>query len=331
VSGPIERAEHFKSDRELQLVRVLDDQRALGALSRIVLGYFKLAVVSAVAQYAFTAVSTPLLAEHGGLTKLQFMLDDGLSISAYTIYLYTNFSGYMDIVIGIGWMLGQNLPENFDHPFAARNLFEFWSRWHMTLSEWFKTYLFNPLVKAFAERVSNPRLLPSLGVLAFFVSFFVMGVWHGSTIVFVIYGLVMGAGVSLNKLWQMALTRRLGKKHYRALAESALYTALAQGLTFGFFAMAVTALWVDVDQLGRIAHGLGSGGALIVLIAVSLCATLVFTLARVIGHLLPSRQRVAAWRASMPVRHAALAMQVLVIFIIASFFHKAPEFVYKAF
>ena len=68
-------------------------------------------------------------------------------------------------------------------------------------------------MKLFAERsLSNPKALPYFGVLAFFISFFVMGVWHGSTMVFVIYGLVMGAGVSINKLWQIAMTKRLGKK-----------------------------------------------------------------------------------------------------------------------
>ena len=62
------------------------------------------------------------------------------------MYLYFNFSGYMDIVIGSGVLLGQSMPENFDKPFSARSFLEFWQRWHMTLSQWFKFYLFNPLL-----------------------------------------------------------------------------------------------------------------------------------------------------------------------------------------
>src|ERR1700743_635640 len=115
----------------------------------------------------------------------------------------------------------------------------------MTLSEWFKTYLFNPLMKFLATRVTAPALLPYLGVVAFFVTFFVMGVWHGSTGVFVIYGLVMGAGASLNKLWQVFMTKRLGKKRYKAVGASFAYASLARGLLVAFFALALTAPWVN--------------------------------------------------------------------------------------
>ncbi len=170
------------------------------------------------------------------MTGWRFTAQYAASAVAYTFYLYYNFSGYMDIVIGIGWLLGQNLPENFNRPFAARNIFEFWSRWHITtLSEWFKTYLFNPLMKFLAGHVAAPVWLPYLGVIAFFVTFFVMGVWHGSTGVFVIYGLVMGAGASINKLFQVFMAQQLGKKQYKAVSESFAYATLARGLMFAFF------------------------------------------------------------------------------------------------
>ncbi len=71
--------------------------------------------------------------------------------------------------------------------------------------------------------------MPYLGVLAFFITFFVMGVWHGSTAVFVIYGLLMGAGVSINKLWQIYMTKRFGKKGYKAFGERKLYQYACRG------------------------------------------------------------------------------------------------------
>src|SRR5205809_926186 len=129
-------------------------------------------------------------------------------------------------------LLGQHLPENFDRPFTARNFLEFWQRWHMTLSNWFKLYLFNPLVGALAGRFPSRAAAPYLGVIAFFVTFGVMGVWHGTTTVFVIYGLLMGAGASANKLWQVALARRLGKQGYRRLAENPLYLYGCRGVTY---------------------------------------------------------------------------------------------------
>ena len=150
----------------------------------------------------------------------------------------------MDIVIGIGTLLGQSLPENFDKPFTARSFLEFWQRWHMTLSQWFKFYVFNPLLMFLMTWLPSPALTSYLGVLAFFITFLVMGVWHGTTAVFVIYGLLMGAGASINKLWQVACTERLGKKRYRVLTESTAYIYFARGVTVGYFVLALTCLWV---------------------------------------------------------------------------------------
>ncbi len=94
---------------------------------------------------------------------------------AYAFFVYFNFSGYMDIVIGIGRLLGFKLPENFDRPFAAENYLDFWQRWHMTLSEWFKTYVFNPLVKKLYDSTGQqPKRMPLLGVIGYFVTFFLL-------------------------------------------------------------------------------------------------------------------------------------------------------------
>jgi alginate O-acetyltransferase complex protein AlgI len=332
VSGPIQRSNEYLADLG-RLDRKVDETLAFAALHRIIKGFIKLAVVSAVANYLFANFSTAVLAETTPMAGWRYVAQFAASAVTYTFYLYYNFSGYMDIVIGIGWLLGQNLPENFDRPFSARNIFEFWSRWHMTLSEWFKTYLFNPLMKVLAEHVSAPSALPYLGVVAFFVTFFVMGVWHGSTGVFVIYGLVMGAGASLNKLWQVFMTKRLGKKRYKAVGDSFVYATLARGLMFAFFALAVTGLWVNMDQLLRMAHRLGVGGFALALFGTALCAAFgglaVDIAGRTLAHLAPRLDRPGA--VGVMTRNFVLASEVLLIFAVGAFFHKAPEFVYKAF
>jgi alginate O-acetyltransferase complex protein AlgI len=332
VSGPIQRSDQYLADLE-QLGRKVDDTLAFAAFHRLIKGYIKLAAVSAVANYLFVNLSAPVLAESTALAGGRYIAQYAASAVTYTFYLYYNFSGYMDIVIGIGWLLGQNLPENFDRPFSAHNIFEFWARWHMTLSEWFKTYLFNPLMKFFAARVSAPALLPYLGVLAFFITFFVMGVWHGSTAVFVIYGLVMGAGASINKLWQVFMTKRLGKKRYKAVGESFVYASLARGLLFAFFALAVTGLWVNMEQLELLAARLGVKGFVAALLVTALCAAgggvLVDGAGRVLRHLAPQLNRPGV--VGIFKRNLILASEVLLIFAVGSFFHKAPEFVYKAF
>jgi alginate O-acetyltransferase complex protein AlgI len=332
VSGPIQRSNEYLADLG-QLTRKVDETLAFTAMHRIIKGFVKLAVISAIANFLFSNLSGVVLAEattmHGGRYVAQY----AASAVTYTFYLYYNFSGYMDIVIGIGWLLGQNLPENFDRPFSARNIFEFWARWHMTLSEWFKTYLFNPLMTCLAARVTAPGWLPYLGVIAFFVTFFVMGVWHGSTGVFMIYGLVMGAGASLNKLWQVFMTRRLGKKRYKSVGDSFAYASLARGLMFAFFSLAVTGLWVNMDQLIRLAHRLGAGGLGLALFGTTICAAvggvLVDHAGRMLVRLTPRLDRTGV--TGVVTRNLVLASEVLLIFAVGSFFHKAPEFVYKAF
>src|SRR3546814_9533403 len=105
----------------------------------------------------------------------------------------------MGVAIGLGRLLGIAIPENFNRPELARNFLEFWSRWHITLSDWFKFYVFNPVTKELLRIADRPTLTPWLGAVGFFLTFFVMGVWHGTSATFVVYGLLLGLGVSLNR------------------------------------------------------------------------------------------------------------------------------------
>ncbi len=332
VSGPIQRSNEYLANLG-QLDRKVDETIAFTAMHRIIKGFVKLAVVSAVFNYLFANLAAPVLAQATPMTGWRYAAQYAGSAVTYTFYLYYNFLGYMDIVIGVGWLLGQNLPENFNRPFSAHNIFEFWSRWHMTLSEWFKTYLFNPLMRVLADHIAAPVWLPYLGVIAFFVTFFVMGVWHGSTVVFVIYGLVMGAGASLNKLWQVFMTQRLGKKRYKTLGETFAYATLARGLMFAFFALAVTALWVNMDQLWLLARRLGVGGLFFALFGTALCAAVVGPLVdhtgRILARLAPRLDRPGV--SGLITQNFVLASELCLILAVGSFFHKAPEFVYKAF
>lgn len=273
-------------------------------------------------------ILTPDLAPAGGRLVAEY----GFCAITYTIYLYTNFSGYMDIVIGVGRLLGQDLPENFNKPFLARNFLEFWSRWHMTLSQWFKTYLFNPFMSLLINRVPQPAMVPYLGVTAFFATFFVMGIWHGTTMVFVIYGLLMGAGASVNKLWQLIMVDRLGRQGYRALCEQPFYIYSCRGLTSGFFIIAVTCLWVNMDQLRRLWGNLGPAGVSSALLLTAMtCGVAMFLQ----DFVLVQVRKWFAWAAVLSQRgvfgNLWSAVQILLILIISTFFHKTPEFVYRRF
>jgi alginate O-acetyltransferase complex protein AlgI len=327
VSGPIQRYQDFSPMDGVEIVP-LDADRVYTAFSRVVTGYIRFAVVAEAADYVYLTLA-PHLSGTGPMLWVLF----AVCAAAYTAYLYLNFSGYMDIVIGIGMLLGMSLPENFNRPFSARSFLEFWQRWHMTLSEWFKLYVFTPLLMRLMTRWPSPQLTAYLGVFAFFVTFLIMGIWHGSTLVFVIYGLLMGAGASGNKLWQIFCADRLGKRRYRTLSQTPTYVYLARGLTFSYFTVALTCLWEPaLPQYLALAGRLG---------VIGICAAFVLL---ALGFALSALTFDAGWAwvraraGSVPVlggaliyRNTGLAVRILAVLMITSLFNRAPEFVYKAF
>ena len=104
---------------------------------------------------------------------------------AYSLYIYLDFSAYTDMAIGVAWILGFELPENFNAPYCARTVADFWRRWHMSLTGWFREHLFFPLG---GSRVAQWRVY--LNIL---IVFAVSGLWHGAAMTFVVWGVLNGA------------------------------------------------------------------------------------------------------------------------------------------
>jgi D-alanyl-lipoteichoic acid acyltransferase DltB (MBOAT superfamily) len=222
---------------------------------RVIVGFFKVNVLglmfSTLQNRAINALSPNQPIMIGALT--------GAAIAAsYSIYLYFNFSGYTDMVIGISQFLRIRLPENFNRPFSADNFLEFWNRWHLTLSNWLKTYVYNPLLMAVMRRFPSASTA-FLGVLAFFVTFFLIGLWHGQTSEFIFYGVLLGAGISVNKLYQIQMTKTMGKKRYKALCDNWIYQTVCRGLTFTFFSLSLLWFWSNWTQLRAFARCFHSG------------------------------------------------------------------------
>jgi alginate O-acetyltransferase complex protein AlgI len=124
-----------------------------------------------------------------------------LAVSCYTLQIYFDFSGYSDMAIGLGRMFGFRFPENFRYPYIATSMQDFWRRWHITLSAWFRDYLYVPLG---GSRVGTRRLYANLLTV-----FFLCGLWHGASWTFVVWGLLhgffliaerMGLGAVIGKL-----------------------------------------------------------------------------------------------------------------------------------
>ena len=225
------------------------------------------------------------------------------------------------------------LPENFDRPFSASSVIDFWNRWHITLSNWLKTYVFNPLLVALMRRISSVALEPFLAVFCFFVTFFLIGLWHGRTSEFVFFGILQGGGMSINKLWQMGLARVMGRRGYKELAKNAIYVAFGRGLNFVWFAFTLFWFWGNWSQIDTIFSALRVGEWLAVGMTTWLAATVVLAawewLRAALLSIRTSEGPVLVSRYALVAYASAMGLAALVITVLLN--QAPPAIVYKTF
>ncbi|MDH4945508.1 MBOAT family protein, partial [Sulfurimonas sp. C5] len=113
---------------------------------------------------------------------------------SYTFQLYFDFSGYTDMAIGAALLFNIKLPQNFDSPYKAKDIQDFWRRWHMTLSRFLRDYIYIPLG---GNRVSEPRIYSNL-----MITFIIGGLWHGAGWTFVFWGFLHGAALVIHRIWK---------------------------------------------------------------------------------------------------------------------------------
>lgn len=168
IKDRVESFELFKSGLRKFIV---------GLFKKIVIANTCASIADTVMVLEIDAVSTPLA---------------WLGIVAYAFQIYFDFSGYSDMAIGLGRMFGFRIPENFDFPYIATSIKDFWRRWHISLSTWFRDYLYIPLG---GNRKGAVRTYVNL-----FIVFFLTGLWHGATWSFVFWGLFHGSFLVLERL-----------------------------------------------------------------------------------------------------------------------------------
>jgi alginate O-acetyltransferase complex protein AlgI len=242
VSGPVQRYQEFAAQAVGMASYRLNEQVFLEALGRMARGWFCVLVLGDIAKHFWLGLKA---VAYEGVYPLAF----GGSQLAFLAYVYLDFSGYTDIVIGAGRLVGLKLPENFNRPFEARSFLEFWGRWHMTMSNWFKTYVYNPVLRLLATRWPAPTAANVLASIAFFVTFFLVGMWHGTTGEFAVVGLLLGLGASVNQLYRGAIRRLLGKQASARLSAHVLYGMAAKGLTFAYLCVAIIPLGMQEDEM----------------------------------------------------------------------------------
>ena len=213
TAGPIDRLERFVSGLNAPLR--LDADGWLDAGQRIFIGLFKKFVVAdALAWIALNESFARDAQSVGWLWTLLY---------AYSLRIYFDFSGYTDIAIGLGRLLGIRLPENFDSPYLKPNLTQFWNSWHITLTQWFRSYFFNPLARAL--RSASKPVSPWMLILFSQVTTMVLiGLWHGVTMNYILWGLWHGCGLFIQNRWS-----EFARARY---SQQALPVSLQRGVQF---------------------------------------------------------------------------------------------------
>jgi alginate O-acetyltransferase complex protein AlgI len=193
TAGPIDRVERFVKDERAPFK--LDAAVLLDGGTRIALGVLKKFVLAD--SLALVALDSTSAAQTTSPVWMWVL------VYAYAWRLYLDFSGYTDIALGLGRLVGIRLPENFDRPYTRQNLTLFWNSWHITLAQWFRTYVFNPLTRALRAPTLPARPLPApvIILLTQMVIMLLIGLWHGVTVNFVIWGAWHGLGLFIHNRW----------------------------------------------------------------------------------------------------------------------------------
>jgi D-alanyl-lipoteichoic acid acyltransferase DltB (MBOAT superfamily) len=225
TAGPIDRVERFAGDLRAPLS--LSNNDWLEAGSRIVVGLFKKFVVAdLLAVISLSDVLVDYVKSPGWMWLLVY---------AYAFRIYFDFSGYTDMAVGLGRLLGVKLPENFNAPYLKQNIALFWNAWHMSLTQWFRAYTFNPLTRLLRSgRHAPPTWLAILITQVF--TMVLIGLWHGITAGFTLWGLWHGLGLFIHNRW-VVLTRGFWSRQ-RSSIPATRAAAFAGGLlTFHFVAV----------------------------------------------------------------------------------------------
>ncbi len=185
VAGPIVRPQYMLP--QLEAKPVFDTTQQLEGLWLIATGMAKKVILGDTLQVNFVKRVFDNPERFSGLENL-------VAVYGYAIFIYANFSGYTDVARGSAKLLGFELPLNFDAPYIAKNLQEFWHRWHISLSTWLRDYLYKPLGGSRGSTWLTYRNL--------FLTMLLGGFWHGAKWTFVVWGVLHGAALAVTRLWQ---------------------------------------------------------------------------------------------------------------------------------
>jgi D-alanyl-lipoteichoic acid acyltransferase DltB (MBOAT superfamily) len=228
--GPIQRFQDFDAQWTGQAPPPRDDvESRVDAVNRVLRGFVK--------AFALAPWLSPFLLK--GDLPIEVMSASELLFRSYAFYLflYLDFSGYCDIMIGIGSLMGIRPPENFLFPFAARNVSAYWLRVHRSLTLWLTDYVFTPCYKFGLSLGAGAGPFVALAA-SLLVTMLVAGVWHGPTLNFVLFGLIHGVALVVMHGYDAIMGSWMGKARFRRFSQGPIVTGVATLITYNFTSLA---------------------------------------------------------------------------------------------
>ena len=244
LAGPILRYAEFVTDFYEEKTALTRDE-IYNALNRAINGYLKVYLLSGIAGH-FAKSFFDGLFDHGSILKAAAAFCIFAFFNGW--YIYLNFSGYCDIVIAFASLAGLKVHENFNRPYLARSVTEFWNRHHITLSEWIRDYIYSPLFKSF---ISGPfkKHVKAGQYLALFLTFTIAGIWHGTDLNYLIYGLFQGLGVVVATMLKDRRKKKYTKEQNKAWEASLAAATLGRCVTWGYICLTFSFVGYDVVGL----------------------------------------------------------------------------------
>lgn len=221
-AGPIDRWDRFTKELKNGPETGISED-FLSAFKLIALGLFhKFILADSLAKMALSEQNAHQFVHSGWAWAALF---------AYGLQIYFDFSGYSEIAIGLGVLLGIHLPKNFDHPYLKPDLTKFWSSWHMTLTQWIRSYVFNPLTRSLRGKKEHPLPQWLIALIAQLTTMLLIGLWHGVTVNFIIWGLWHGLGLFFHQMYSRKTAPWLRSK---SISFQRAYTVASTVLTILF-------------------------------------------------------------------------------------------------
>lgn len=299
IMGPIIPSDCFFS--QLDGKREIGDQNRAAVL--VILAIFKIMIcANCLENYADNILSSP--ESYSTLTLFT-------AINAYAVELFCNFSGFINLVTAAALILGFNLPENFNMPYTAVSVQDFWKRWHMTLCDFIMRYIYFPLG---GSRCSLPRTIFNL-----FAAFIISGLWHGCTLNFVIWGAMHGAGVAFNHL-----NRKFGFVSVPAWAGRLLTYLYVTAAWVPFRAESTEEAWSFVRAFFTNLSFEASGETLAVLASLAVWWVVYPRLGSAVG-------RLVSWQERVPLALKPVTVTAAVLILVSAMPGTMPGLIYAGF